>query len=864
MRFEPGTHLGPYVITAGIGAGSMGEVYRAHDPRLNRDVAIKVLPPEFADSPERRARFEKEAKAAGMINHPNVLAVHDFGVSEGNPYVVTEFLEGGNLRSHLAKGPLPWRKAVDFGLQLAKGLAAAHGKALVHRDIKPENIFVTADGTLKVLDFGLAKREREGNEPTFTPGSETFPGSVRTEPGMMVGTVGYMSPEQLQGETVDHRSDLFAFGAVFHEMLSGRRAFAGATPVDVMFSILNRSPEPLGDELHLPPGLDRLVLRCLEKEPGQRFKTAEDLAFALELFAGSGTRAYRRRRRLRGRFVRRLLLTGAPALLGLTAIALWVFLPPRQAAPPAVERAPGAAVYRQLTFRRGTVYSGRFAPDGRTVVYSACWEGEPLQAYATLPEGGGSRSLGWTSSDVASVLDSNDVVLIRRPMPGFYPGTLSVAPFSGGPPREIAAGVSWADRLRDGSDFALVRHVGEGFQLEYPSGRVVYRTRGHLGYPRISPDGALVAFIDHPDDDTDAGDLVVVDRQGGARKLSAGWKSIEGLSWAPGGKEVWFTATREGMALSLFAVDLAGRERRLLNAPGRLVLHDISRNGTVLAERNSLRSFISRQARGESRTADFSWLDFSELADVSADGRTLLFGESGDGAGKQPLVCLRRLDDSLPVQLGKGVPLALSPDGRQALVLRTRLEPDLVLLPTGAGDSRPLPRGELADVLSAAWFPDSRRVLLRGTRGDGQTLLCTLDTVEGTLRRVGPGRPASASSLPAFDGTSVLAADGDGFALFPLDGGPPRRLGCLTPTDRPLGWTRDGRSLFVRDGRGIPARVVRVDLRSGAREPWMDVGPPDLAGVMAISRVWISPDGKESFFGTYRLLSDLHLVDNVR
>lgn len=864
MRFAPGKHLGPYVIAAGIGAGSMGEVYRAHDPRLNRDVAIKVLPPEFADSPERRARFEKEAKAAGMLNHPNILAVHDFGIDDGVPYVVTELLEGSNLRAHLGWGPIPWRKAVDYGLQLAKGLAAAHAKALVHRDIKPENIFVTTGGTVKILDFGLAKRERSEAEPTFRPGSDTMPPSIRTEPGMIVGTVGYMSPEQIQGEAVDHRSDLFAFGVVFHEMLSGRRAFAGSTPVEVMFSILNRSPEGLGEELRLPPGLERLLLRCLEKEPRQRFKTAEDLAFALELFAGGGSREYRRRRRLRGRYARRALLAGILSLPALAAIALWVFLPPHREAPAPARAGAEAVAWRQLTFRRGTVFSARFAPDGATVAYSACWEGGPLQTFATAPGGGGSRPLGWASADVSSVLGSNDVVLIQRPTPGFYAGTMTVAPLSGGPPREIATGIAWSDWLRDGSGYTVSRRVGDAFQLEYPSGTVLYRPRGYVSYPRVSPDGSRVAFLDHPDAGSDAGDLALVDRTGQVRKLSCGWRSIEGLAWAPGGREIWFAAAREGLSLSLFAVDLEGRERRLLNAPGRLVLHDISPSGTVLAERNSLRSFISRQVRGESGPRDLSWLDFSELADVSADGRTFLFAEAGDGAGKEPLVCLRRLDDDLPIQLGKGLPLALSSDGRQALVLEDRLKPNLGLVPTGAGEPRTLLPGELDRVLSAAWFPDNRRVLLRGATKAGPVRLYVLDTASEAIRPTGPEDLVSDTALPAADGRALLAADKGGYALFPIGDGAPRRLAFLRRDDLPAGWSGDGLSLFVREGDGVPARIVRVDMRTGARQTWMDAGPPDPAGVMRIYRLRVSVDGQAACFGTYRLLSDLYLIENVR
>src|SRR6266481_8554586 len=276
MTLTAGAKLGPYEIQSPLGAGGMGEVYRARDPRLGRDVAIKVIPVSFAADTERLRRFEQEARAVAALNHPNILAIYDIGTREGAPFIISELLEGESLHNRLSGVALPVRKAIEYAVQMGQGLAAAHEKGIVHRDLKPENIFVTRDGRIKILDFGLAKLTQPEGDRVDTI-------SHQTEAGVVLGTVGYMSPEQVRGKPADHRSDLFSFGAILYEMLSGRRAFHGETAADTMSAILKDDPPELSETARdIPPALQRIVNHCLEKNPSQRFQSAGDVAFNLE------------------------------------------------------------------------------------------------------------------------------------------------------------------------------------------------------------------------------------------------------------------------------------------------------------------------------------------------------------------------------------------------------------------------------------------------------------------------------------------------------------------------------------------------------------------------------------------------------
>ena len=462
MSLTQRTRIGPYEIVAPIGAGGMGEVYRATDARLGRDVAIKVLPASLATDEDRLRRFEQEARAIGALNHPNILAVYDIGSHEGAPYVVSELLDGDTLRSRIGTSPLPHRKAIDYASQIANGLAAAHDKGIVHRDLKPDNIFVTRDGRVKILDFGLAKLTQTGR----TIEAETAllaHAPPLTSAGTVLGTVGYMSPEQVRGQPVDHRSDIFSFGVVLYEMLTGRRAFHGDSAVETMNAILKEDPAPAGDGGRpVPPALDRIVLHCLEKNPEERFQSARDVAFDIESLSGLSSQVVvdsplpRRRRWLR------LVAIAALAAAGCAAL----FVAGRSTA-----RAT-APTFEPLTFRRGSITFARFAPDGRTILYAANFEGGPLEIYSTQPGSPESRSLGLKADLQAVSRHGEMAILLERP--GRDP-VLARLPIGGGAPREVLENVRSADWAPDGDSLAVVRTGGGRDTLEFPIGRVLYR-----------------------------------------------------------------------------------------------------------------------------------------------------------------------------------------------------------------------------------------------------------------------------------------------------------------------------------------------------------------------------------------------------
>jgi Tol biopolymer transport system component len=855
MALSAGSRLGPYEILAPLGAGGMGEVYRARDPRLGREVAIKVLPASFSQDADRLRRFEQEARAAGALNHPNITAVYDIGEAEGSPYIVTELLEGETLRGRLGVGTLAPRKAIDYAVQIAKGLAAAHEKGIVHRDLKPENLFVTRDGRVKILDFGLAKLVQPEDR---MPQTEV---PTATEPGVVVGTIGYMSPEQVRGGAADVRSDIFAFGAILYEMLSGRRAFSGGSAADTMSAILLKEPPDLSvTNENITPGLERIVKHCLEKSPEERFHSAHDLAFDLEALSGvsapSGRAAV-----LAPAAPRTRIWFGLAGLAVAAAIAVGAYVAgiKKGSHPP--------PSFQQITFRRGRIAAARFAPGGQSVVYSAEWEGNPPQLFSTRPGSSEFLTLPVSAATLFAVAPSGELALQLSPRFArafTRTGTLARAPLAGGAPREVLEGTQWADWSPDGKEFAVVRDFGGKNRLEFPIGKPLYETGGFVSHLRVSPKADLVAFLDHPQHGDDGGSVAVVDTAGKKRTLSSGWGSEQGLAWGPRGDEVWFTATKAGGARSLWAVDLSGRERLLARVTGTLTLHDVASDGRVLLTHDTMRQGILALAPGETKERDLSWLDWSLVRDISADGRTILFDESGEGVGANYSVGLRKTDGSPAVRLGEGAGMALSPDGKWVISIPRGSPAQLVLLPTGSGESRRLTNDSINHV-SAAFFPDGKRILTAGNDLGRGVRFYVQDLQGGKARAVSPEGVEVFAVTISPDGERIAAIGPDGETwLYPVAGGRPERAPGVQPGEGPICWSRDGRSLYVQDRTSVPVRLFRVDLATGRREIWKEVSPSDTSGLVGVFGLRAAPEIGAYAYTYGRILSDLYVASGIR
>jgi eukaryotic-like serine/threonine-protein kinase len=864
----PGTRLGPYEVLAPIGAGGMGEVYRARDERLGREVAIKVLHPESSADPDRLRRFEQEAKAAGALNHPNLVAVFDTGRHEGNPYVVFELLEGMTLRQVVGHAAVPPRKAVDYAGQIAHGLSAAHAKGIVHRDLKPENLFVTKDGRVKILDFGLAKLRPALDPHAAREEDTTF--SAATGAGVVLGTVGYMSPEQVRGVPADHRSDIFSFGAVFHEMLSGKRPFTGGTTVEVMTAILKEdSPELAKPDV--PAGLERVVRRCLEKRPEERFQSAQDIGFALEAVSGasSAPQAATTRRAEKRRWS--ALLAGAAAVVGGTLAIGYTWVVQQRIAPP--------PSFKQLTFRRGVVHTARFAPDGHTVVYGAAWEGNPSQVFSARLEGPESSSLGLPEGNIASISPSGELAIMtgRMYLTGMPPRTLVRLPPAGGAPREVAVNVLGADWAPDGRSLAVVRidYGGAGAadattdqwvrrrqRLEFPIGKVLYESASSgIWSPRVSPDGSQVAFVEER---PDRSSLELVDLTGRKTTLSSN-QEPRGLAWSPKGDEVWFAEWG-----ALWAVSLTGNRRLVARFPGAVTLNDISRDGRVLLTLAQWHASLMVLASGETEERDLSWFDASQPAALSRDGGTLLFTDRGGAGSPQDLgnaaSYLRRTDGSPAVRLGEGRAQVLSPDGKWALSLVHGSPPKLVLLPTGPGELRPIPLGEI-NCWRADFLPDGNGVLVWGS-APGQGTRVFLQDLDGRDRRALPDgfHLFWYGSTVSPDGKVVaVAGPGQKLMLFPIEGGEPRPVPGVERFEAPVGWSEDQRFLYVFGSPvELPGRIHRIDLLSGRRELWKEIMPRDSAAFGGFGNVALTPDRKTYAYNLNRIFCTLYLVEGLK
>jgi Tol biopolymer transport system component len=793
----PGLRLGPYEIKAPIGAGGMGEVYRATDTRLGRDVALKLLPRAFASDPDRVARFEREARAVAGLSHPNILALFDVGTHDGTVYAVTELLEGETLRARLAGGPLPARKATDYAAQAARGLAAAHDKGIVHRDLKPENLFVTGDGRVKVLDFGLARFQAPaGAEDTRSP---TL--ARPTDAGSVLGTVGYMSPEQVRGEPVDTRSDIFSLGCVLYEMLSGRRAFLHETAAETMTAILREDPPELAGA-RVSPALERVIRRCLEKKPGERFRSAEDLAFALETVGGgsesgvSGVTAPLRSRLGDGRIP---AAAGILAALALGAAAgYWMR---GRGADPALP-SPAAGSFLQVTDFPGVERQPSLSADGRTVVYvSDTFGNDDLY----LLRVGGRNPVNLTADSPApdyapSFSPDGTKIAFRSERAG---GGVFVMEATGESVRRVSDfghDPSWSHDGRDllVSTEAIVdpmSRIGQSelWAVNVEDGRRRRVLTTDAVSPRASPHGHRIAYWSRkpgrPDRDiftvrADARDATEKDEVAVTLDSAVDWNP----EWSPDGRFLYFSSNRGG-TLNLWRVPIDEASGRTLGPP-----QPVTTPSTWCG-----------------------WISFardgSRLAFADLDDRSTVWTAGFDARSEKVLGSPQR------VLRARGIlSIDWSPDAA-ALAFTQRGQPWEtlgVVKADGSGLAR-LTEGSYFSRLPA-WSPDGERIAFYSTR-EGETALWTIRPDGSGLQRI--SKPGPGVVYPAWspDGSRIAVNRDDELAFYDLGGalpadpaGPGIRVGARQRDSSepafasgflPYGWSPDGRRVVGEQRRSF-------------------------------------------------------------
>jgi hypothetical protein len=849
----------------------MGVVYRANDPRLGRAVAIKVLPQTLQEHQDHLRRFEQEARAIGGLNHPNLLTLHDVGDYEGSPYFVTELLDGDSLRTKLERSKLAPREAVRIAAEVAHGLAAAHDASIVHRDIKPENLFITTNGRVKILDFGIAKLRRAANTEERPSAQDiahhpTEAITLGTGVGAMIGTPGYMAPEQLGGAAVDARTDIFALGVVLYEMLSARRPFATGGKIEEAYAIIKHDADPIPG---IPGSLMRVITRCLEKRPEARFQSASDLAFALEAIdvttepvpkvsasdlkndtittvdvpkaeprEATGTRPI-------------VVVTVAVLAIAVGALASRLVFPSHSGAvwPTLVE---GGPIYHRVTFHSQTRWNGRFEPrDGRGIYYSMEL-GDRIQVMRSdlaspsmVPVGVNGKLLDVSRQGELAVLDEPE------PERG---GTLARA-FPAAGVRTVADHVIEASFAPDGDTLAVDRLDDAGPRIEYPIGTtVVQKPSGSLRMLRIAPSGDMLAYRENPSSEDTRGKVVVVRRDGKPVTASADYADIEGIAWSADGREVWFS-----IGSTIRALDLSGHERDLVHGAARLELFDVAKDGRMLVASNDIRlkMFVKRK---NGPATNLSWFDGTNVESVSADGHVIGFSEGlGTGQNDSGYALFIRKDTQAPAQLGHGYHMALAPDAKSAIVLTGATTPmHRVATDTEAQESLPMGRiahFDISDRIALSWT--GKDLVVRGAETGKPMQLWRVPLTGGEPTPLGRDAPHEKHPI-APDGSQVaLASWNGGVTLVSSTGGPDRTI-AGPAHEQPIAFSGDGKRLFTYFRKGGEFEVDELDLASGERALWDTLRPEQLSDYFGVA---VDAAGQQAVYTVLSTFADLYVLE---
>ena len=846
----------------------MGEVYRATDTRLNRTVAIKLLPSHLAGDAERRQRLEREARIISSLDHRHICALYDVGYESGREFLVMQYVDGETLADRLKKGPLPIDTALQVAAEIAEALDAAHRQSIVHRDLKPANVMLTKAG-VKVLDFGLAKLNRDDSVADGSAGAVVAAPAAATrtdsypisEHGAVLGTLPYMAPEQIEGMPADARTDIFALGAVIFEMVTGRRAFEGPSAARTLAAIMGSDPPAVSSlQPRASASVDRLVRKCLAKDPDRRWQSARDLGDELQWIRAGGvpnapSEATPHRP---GRRMAVLTLTGLALAAAVAAAAFIGAARARVGEPPRFTR---------LTFQRGTISNARFGPDRQTVVYAASWEGRPSEIFMTSVGSPESRGLGLKDVDLLDVSHTGELAILRRG------SVLAVSPLTGTrAPRDIADHVSAAQWGSDGS-LAAIRSWDPSLSatpVEFPLGKGILNTSSAQRV-QVAPDGKHLAISQTPLIALSSV-LTLVSASGETRDLGT-WESITGFSFSPDGHEIWLTGERSGHGPVLWAVTLDGNARVLARFPGEPVLHDVTPDGRVLITTVERRSQLIAVVDGQGH--DLSWLSASSVRGITNDGRTILFEDVSDAPGAARSVWIRTVDGAPAMRLGDGRPLAIAADGKWVAATITGPPARLVLYPVGPGTTRVLAEGA-RDYPAASFVPDGTRLFIVETPTDRAPAAFNFKLADLTTGNVASLAPETGNihvrHVVAPDGRAVLVKrQGGGFFVIPL-AAQKWSWDRVTPVpgldeyDYQRQWSTDGAVYVLRYER-TALRIDRVQIPSGMRTLWKRIEPSDLAGVgfPGVGGFFtMTPDTRTYAYSYERTLSTLYAVDGLK